>query len=54
LGKRGVEEIKKLDVSGMKASEIEYYKNPLEILKDLSKSRNNTIIGKYESPIVKE
>nr|MBI4156302.1 hypothetical protein [Candidatus Woesearchaeota archaeon] len=54
LGKQDIEEIKKLKISDMTASEIEYYKNPIKTLKNLSTSWNNEIIGKYESPIEAE
>lgn len=54
LGKIDIEEIKKLKISEMTASEIEYYKNPVETLKDLSISWSNRVIGKYKSPIAAE
>ena len=54
IGKKSVDEINKIKISELKANEIEYYKNPVVTLKDLSISLDNKIIGKYESPIEKE
>ena len=54
IGKRDIEEIKKLKISDLTASEIEYYKNPVETLKDLSISWSNQVIGKYKSQIEPE
>ena len=54
LNKQNIEELKKLDINSLTAEDIEYYKNPLEILRELSTSWNNKIIGEYESPIAEE
>lgn len=54
IGKKPVDGIKKINISKLKADEIEYYKNPIDALKDLSVSRSNKLIGKYESPIEKD
>lgn len=54
LGKRPPDEIKKINISNLKASDIEYYKNPINILEDLSISWRNKVIGECKSPIEKE
>jgi hypothetical protein len=54
IGKENEDVIKKISINDLKASEIEYYKNPVETLKDLSTSWENKLIGKYDSPIEKE